>query len=156
MYFVMKIEGHESFEHIHHAPRRTLYSKRVIHVRQKEEKNIKYSYLRQVRVIANPGVHSLSGDDFDRKGNQDSRGEQTIADWRHSSPWNVHWFEQRMSRSHEIHQFTIRNSSFSIIRHREKPTRNYDRESRSMRALLHSNFDRSKTRNWDCFQESAT
>lgn len=28
------------------------------------------------------------------------------------SPWNVHWFEQRMSRSHEIHQFTIRNSSF--------------------------------------------
>lgn len=66
--------------------------------RERDGQNVKNSYLGQVGVVANLGIHGYSGDDSGRRDDQDNhRGEQIVASWRHSSPWNVHWTEQRMS-----------------------------------------------------------
>lgn len=66
--------------------------------RERDGQDVKNSYLGQVGVVANLGIHGYSGDDSGRRDDQDNhRGEQIVASWRHSSPWNVHWTEQRMS-----------------------------------------------------------
>lgn len=156
MYFVMKVEGHDSFEHIHCAPRRTLCSKCVIHL-SKRRKNISniltWDKSESSRILAS--IVWVAMISIAKAIRTAAVNKQLLID-------DIVLREMFTDSNKECHDRTKFTNSlfgtvvFSIIRHKEKPTRNYDRGSRSMRALLHSNFDRSKTRNWDCFQESAT